>query len=898
MSSRLPVNVRPVHYDLGLELDLETCQFQGTVDIRLVVQETTSMITLHAVDLAIHDPRISGVEIPMASLSHNAENQTASIKLEQPLSSGETATLSLRFTGTLDERMAGLYLSRYTDANDKTHRLAVTQMEPTYARRAFPCFDEPALKASFAVTVIAASHLACLSNMDVKSVEYITSNTKRVTFSTSPAMSTYIVAILVGELDMLETDTARIPVRLVAAPGREIDRLGPFALDLTARTLALYEQRFDSPFPLSKMDIVAVPDYVGAMENWGLLVYREADVLVDVASSTAKQRVVPLIQHELAHQWFGNLVTMEWWDGLWLNEGFADWMSRYACDALYPDWRVWEMYVAESLQRGLSLDSLRSSHPLQVAIHREEEIGQIFDAISYTKGACILRMIAGFLGQDEFLRGVQLYIRRHAFGTATTDDLWDALTQSSGGKQDVRQLMSVWTSRVGFPVLTVTEDATANTVHVRQNRFLATGDVQPDEDETLYPVFLGLRTSTGVDSKIHKTLLLTDRECTLKLDSLDFFKLNADHTGFYRTAYTPSRLRRLGQAARQRRLPVVDRVGLVADAAALAAAGYQGTTSVLALLQELQSEPEYFVWKQMVASLASIRAAWIFSPDETMQRALHSFERQLVSAKAHQLGWVIDDDDDDDTHDSHLSRQFKTLLFESAVRAGDERAHEAAMEMFRRFQTDRTAIHADLRAAVFAAAIMTGGEEAYHLVLNEYRTAPTSDQRITALQALGEARDPLLLQRTIDMLLSSEVRLQDMHVPMRSLCTHRDGILALWEWLTLHWETVQSRLSVGLVLFGMVVGLCTSGFTTDEQREQVQRFFQDKACDLFDKALQQSLDEVRMKARWVQRDAEEVKRWLHREGYPIDMVPKQSLPRYAVGLAILGQMYMLGRYFF
>ncbi|RAK99965.1 M1 family metallopeptidase [Aspergillus ibericus CBS 121593] len=773
-------------------------------------------------------------------------NQTVTVHLHDPLPAGETTTLTLYFTGLLNDSMAGFYRSSFTDPSGQKHFLAVSQMEPTDARRAFPCFDESALKSTFSITLIAAKHLTCLSNMDIKSIQPTHQpDKKKVLFNTTPKMSTYFVAFLVGELTVLETTIYRIPVRLFATIGTDLTRLGSFALELTARTLAFYDEQFDNPFPLPKMDIVAVPDFVGAMENWGLVIYREADLLLDLETSpvTSKQRVVLLVQHELAHQWFGNLVTMEYWDGLWLNEGFATWMAWYACNAFYPEWGVWQMYVAEKLQRGLSLDGLRSSHPIQVPLRGEDEIGQIFDDISYAKGACVLPMIAGALGEEVFLDGVRLYLRRHAYGNATTEDLWAALTEASG--QNVGAMMHAWTRKPGFPVLTVTEDETMNTIHVRQTRFLATGDLKPGEDGTIYPVSLGLRTTEGITTD----LMLTTREGTFPIPDLNFFKLNANHTGFYRTAYSPHRLKQLGEAAAQRFLPVEDRVGLIADATALAAAGHQHTPDILSLLTTLKHEHEYIVWKQILTSIATMHAAWLHDP--SIQTALLAFENDLTI----------------DEHDSHITRQFKALLFNRAVLTGDKIAQQAADNMFTAFRTgQRSAIHPDLRATVFEHALLKGGESEYNTILEEFRTAPTSDDRITALAALGYARDPHLVHRTTCVLLSDEVRLQDIHVPMTTLRTHPNGVEALWTWITDNWDVVKERLSSGLVVLTMVVGLCTSGFSTEEQRDKVEAFFRERGTEGFDRAVGQSLDEIRMKARWVERDGEEVGRWLEGRG--------------------------------
>lgn len=675
---------------------------------RLDVVEDSHTISLNTLDLKIKSTSVSSEEEVVDSspeLSHNEDTQTTTIKLGKKLAAGSKAKLTHKFTGTLNDYMAGFYRSSYEAADGKKRYMATTQMEPTDARRAFPCFDEPALKAKFTITLIADKHLTCLSNMDAveeKDVDgHYGPNKKAVTFRETPLMSTYLLAFIVGELNVIETNDFRVPVRVFATPDKDIEH-GRFALDLAAKTLKFYEDKFDSPFPLPKMDMVAIPDFSsGAMENWGLVTYRIVDLLLDEKSSGAskKLRVAEVVQHELAHQWFGNLVTMDFWDGLWLNEGFATWMSWYSCDIFYPEWKVWQTYVTDDLQSALSLDSLRSSHPIEVPVKRADEINQIFDAISYSKGSCVLRMISKFLGEDTFMEGIRLYLKKHAYANTETKDLWRALTTASG--KDVEAVMDIWTKHVGYPVVTVTEDADKNTLHVKQNRFLRSGDVKPEEDKTLYPVFLALRTKDGVQ----EDLVLDTRERTLTLPSLDFFKLNADHSSLYRTSYTPTRLAQLGAAARDGLLTVEDRAGMLSDAGALAMSGYQKTSGVLSLLAGFGAESEFIVWNELLARIGVVRNAWVFEDDD-VKAALRRFQCELVAPKAHEIGWQCN------PGDGQILQQFKPLLFGAAGLAGDEKVVQAAFEMFGRFKKgDREAIHPNLRTQVYSIVLTHGGEE-------------------------------------------------------------------------------------------------------------------------------------------------------------------------------------------
>ncbi|KAH8700271.1 aminopeptidase [Talaromyces proteolyticus] len=864
----LPTNVKPVHYDLTLEPDFENFTYEGTVVVDLDVKEDTNSIALNTLELQIHSSEVSVDGVAIASnptTTYDSDDQVTTVQFTQTIPAGSKAQLKQTFTGTLNDNMAGFYRSSYKTANGGTGYIASTQMEPTDARRAFPCFDEPALKAEFTVTLIADKHLTCLSNMDVASESEIDSKItggkkKVVKFNKSPLMSTYLLAFIVGELNYIETKNFRVPIRVYATLDQDIEH-GRFSLDLAAKTLAFYEKAFDNEYPLPKMDMVAIPDFSnGAMENWGLVTYRVVDVLLDEKTSGAsvKQRVAETVQHELAHQWFGNLVTMDFWDGLWLNEGFATWMSWYSCNAFYPEWKVWQTYVIDSLQSALSLDSLRSSHPVEVPVKRADEINQIFDAISYSKGSSVLRMISKYLGEDTFLQGVRNYIKKHAYGNTETGDLWAALANASG--KPVEKVMDIWTKNVGFPVVQVTENASAGTLKIKQNRFLRTGDVKPEEDRTIFPVLLALRSKEGVA----EDLVLDAREGEFKVPDLDFFKLNADHSGLYRTSYTPERLEKLGKAAKEGLLTVEDRAGMVADSGALTAAGYQKTSGLLSLLKGFNTESEYIVWNEMLTRIGSIRAAWLFE-DQKVRDAVKEFQRSLVSEKAHEIGWEFSE------QDGHVLQQFKTLLFGSAGSAGDPVVVAAAQDMFKRFaEGDHSAIHPNIRGSVFNIVLKNGGEKEYNIILDRFRHGSTSDEKNTALRSLGAAEDIALVQRTLDLALNGEVRSQDVYMPLAGLRNHVTGVQERWKWLVNNWDTIPARFPPSLPMLSAVVQLSTSAFCTEAQLKEVQAFFASKDTKGFDRAISQSLDAIQSKSNWVERDRRDVEQWLKSNSYYLD----------------------------
>ena len=848
----LPTNVTPLHYDLSVEPDFETFKFSGSVKIDLKVNDASkNSVELNTLEIDIHSAQIGSEKA--VKWETDTEKQVTTIEFAPSVfKEKENVKLELSFTGTLNDNMAGFYRAKYTDKQSgKTKYMATTQMEPTDARRAFPCFDEPNLKATFAITLVSDPLYTHLSNMDVKS-ENIKDGKKYTHFNTTPKMSTYLVAFIVAELKYVENKDFRIPVRVYATPGEEQD--GQFAADLTAKTLAFFERSFGIEYPLPKMDNVAVHEFsAGAMENWGLVTYRVVDLLLDRKNSTLQrtQRVAEVVQHELAHQWFGNLVTMDWWEGLWLNEGFATWMSWYSCNEFEPEWKVWEQYVSDTLQSALMLDSLRSSHPIEVPVKRADEINQIFDAISYSKGSSLLRMISQWLGEDVFIKGVSQYLNKFKYGNAKTNDLWDALADASG--KDVRKVMDIWTKKVGFPVVSVKEDG--NKVTFTQNRYLTTKDVRPEEDETLYPVFLALKNGKEIDH----SLVLDERSKSVTLEDPEFFKVNADQAGIFITSYSDERWAKLGKQAHL--LSVEDRAGLVADAKALSTSGYTSTTNFLELISQWKSEESFVVWEQMINSLSSLRATWLFEPKD-VNEALDELTRELIADKVKELGWKFDESD------SFATQRLKVEIFATACSSKIPAAVSASLEMFDKFAAgDRDAIPALLKPIVFSTVAKKGGQDYYEKLYQIYLNPGTTDEKISALRNLGRFEDPALIQRTLGYLFDGTVLSQDIYIPMQGMRGHAGGVKALWAWTKANWDELSKRLPPGLSMLGSVLQISVSGFTSMEYVEEVKDYFSSKSTKGFDQGLAQALDTVTSKAKWINRDRDQIKKYLKDHDY-------------------------------
>ncbi|KAF8005058.1 hypothetical protein HF325_000515 [Metschnikowia pulcherrima] len=850
----LPTNVTPLRYALTLEPDFEKFVFAGDLQIDLRVNTPTTEITLNALEIEIHSAKFNGENVK--DISYDEEKQTVTFKLAAEVAKDASAELQMTFTGILNDKMAGFYRSTYTDANGETAYLATTQMEPTDCRRAFPSFDEPALKAKFDIALVSDEKLVHLSNMDEKETVLLPGNKKKTVFHTTPLMLTYLVAFIVGDLKYVENTSYRVPIKVWATPGSE--HLGQYSADIAAKTLSFFDGKFDIPYPLPKLDMVAIHDFsAGAMENFGLITYRTVDLLLDPANTNVdtKQRVTEVVMHELAHQWFGNLVTMDFWDGLWLNEGFATWMSWYACDALYPDWKVWELYVSDSLQHALTLDALRSSHPIEVPVKRADEINQIFDAISYSKGSSLLKMISRWLGEDVFIKGVSNYLKKHKWGNTQTSDLWEALADVSG--KDVVKVMDIWTKKIGFPVVSVEEAGSKLTV--TQHRFLATADVKPEEDETLYPVFLGLKTSAGID----ESAVLNGRSTSLQLDVADdFYKINADQAGVYRTAYAPERWSKLGQAGVDGKLSVEDRVGLVSDAASLASSGFIKSTDLLNLVRAWSNESNYVVWEAALGSISKIKASLIFE-DKLINAALNQFVLDLTSEKLAEVGWEFSDSD------SFAQEQLKSLLFASAVGAGHKDALAYVDKVFAAsIAGDKHAIHPNVRASVFNSIAKRGDAKVFDQLYAIYQKPASIEEKIAALRAFGRFEDEQVLDKVASLLLQTDVvKAQDIYIPMQGMRAHRKGIEKLWAWFTSNWDDIYKLLPPGLSMLGSVVTIASSGFTQEAQKKDVVKFFADKNTKGFDQSLAQSLDMITAKANWAKRDAASITEWLDANNY-------------------------------
>ncbi|MCJ1345079.1 hypothetical protein MMC31_003284 [Peltigera leucophlebia] len=589
------------------------------------------------------------------------------------------------------------------------------------------------------------------------------------------------------------------------------------------------------------------------MENWGLITYRTTAILFDEASSDArlKNRVAYVVAHELAHQWFGNLVTMDWWSELWLNEGFATWVGWLATDKLHPTHRVWSQFVTESIDTAFQLDSLRSSHPIEVPVKDVLEVDQIFDAISYLKGSSVIKMLSSHLGVSTFLSGVSDYLKKHQYGNATTNDLWEALSKASG--KNVNEFMDPWIRKIGFPVLTVAEEP--GQIGVRQSRFLASGDVKSEEDETVWWIPLGLKTDSQTKGAIDA---LTKKEDTLRDIDETFYKFNANQVGFYRTNYPPARFAKLG--ASKDRLSIEDKIGLVGDAGALALAGHATTTALLAFLENFKDETAHAVWSQIIDNVRNIRS--IFSANEILSAGLKKFTLKLVEGATEKIGWEFAPDED------YLTGQLRALLISTAGAAGHQGTIDEATNRLKAYTAgDPAAIHASLRLAIFRLNVLYGGKAAYEAVKQEYIKTTSIDGKEICLVSLGQVQSTDLINEFLQFQFSDQVAIQDVHSGSIALGANPKARDATWQWIKDNWDTVDKRLSVNPVVLSRYLKKTLERFASHEVERDIIEFFEGKDQRGYDRSIVQVSDCIRANASYRERDEQSVLEWLKTHGY-------------------------------
>ena len=854
----IPSNVKPTKYDITLEPDFSTFTFNGRETIQVEILSPTTSITLNSIEIAIESCTItlpSGEELPARSTLLNEEDETARFQFSTELPVGE-ATLSMEFTGELNDKLRGFYRSTYTDIDGNEQYMATTQLEATDARRAFPCWDEPALKATFLMTLVVPSDMTAVSNMPVVSEEEVRPGVKSVRYAETPIMSTYLLAFIVGDLSYIEEvgDNGTL-MRVFTTRGRE--EQGRFALETSIRLLKYFNDYFGIPYPLPKLDHFAIPDFAaGAMENWGAITYRETALLVDPENTSVgtRQIVAAIIAHEMAHMWFGDLVTMAWWNDLWLNESFASWMGDKATDNLFPDWEVWTQFVSSDTNRALSLDGLRNSHPIEQEVSNPAQIGELFDAISYSKGGSILRMLESFLGEETFRQGLNKYLTTHQYANAERTDLWNALADVSG--EPVAEIMDSWVLQTGYPMLDVgieRSDGNIN-LHMMQRRFVYDAILQDSAaDETLWKVPIGVYTSNGEDSAsrlMDSKLLAWDVPDSGAADDA-WTKLNPEQTGFYRVRYSSTDLQRLVEPIRSKTLTPIDRLGIQNDAFALSRAGIIPATDFLTIAEAYRSEDNAPVCADLSSNLGGLDN--LLSVEDYYGN-FQAFSRSIFQQVAAQIGWDARPDE------TNMDALLRSTVLSHVGSNNDEDALREAAARFTAYTGDPGSVSPDIRGIVFRLAAKRGGRSEYDAMWQLRADTPLQEEKVRFLYGLTSFEDKALLEETLDRSLGDEVRVHDTVSVITMVAGNTLGRDLAWEFLKDNWEELDRRYGEGGFAIMRLVGIA-SAFTTLEMHDDVERFFTDNPAPGAARTISQSLERIRLNAAWLDRNRDELAGW-------------------------------------
>ncbi|ODV82321.1 uncharacterized protein CANTADRAFT_19886 [Suhomyces tanzawaensis NRRL Y-17324] len=855
----LPTALKPYHYDISIsQIDVDDDSFFGKALIHFEVLEATDELHLNYRELYVNKVVISAdKDIPVIGITEYKEKEYFVIKFDQPVRPGKLQAL-VEYQGKITSNMMGFYKSEYVE-NGQNRIMLSTQFEATDARRAFPCIDEPALKATFKLDITARSDWTVLANTPVAR-ETAHGALKTVEFELTPVMSTYLVAWALGDFEYIESFTSTtkvggkpIPVRVYTTKGYL--ESAQLALEIAPKILDYFSQVFEIDYPLPKLDLMVVHAYShNAMENWGLITYRSTALLYDekTSDSSYKQKVAYVIAHELAHQWFGNLVTMKWWDELWLNEGFATWVGYCAVDYLYPEWDIFSGFVSESLQKALSLDGLRNSHPIEVPVVDALDIDQVFDAISYLKGASTILMISNYLGTELFLKGVALYLKRNKFGNATSSDLWNCISEVSG--KPVGQLMASWIKKVGFPIVNVDFDLSSQSLVLKQSRFLNSGDATEEENQTKWWIPLNINT----DANIRDTVDCFESE-TLIIDNFplanDFFKLNKESSGVFRVNYSP-------QILENNILPFLnimstkDRVGLIADSTAIAVAG-GSTTSLLKLFQTIaetkELENDYVTWLELGQSLEQVASAFSGTNKE-INAGLKKFKTAIYKPQA--LRFITEYKSGNvDKSDFNLCKLRSNILDHAATLAIPEVA-EFALQKFNEWSEGKE-VDPSLKSFIWTAVASSESftKTQYEAILDQVMYPSTIDAREIALAALGHIQDDELSTAIMGGLLKPDIiptmNANQLAVPLSSQLATRDKF---WKFFTDNYAELFETLSPNMVVFERFVKDTLRNYQSMEKHDEIQNFFKGKVLSGFDRSLYQALDTVKTNAAWFARD--------------------------------------------
>ena len=836
-AQRLPTNVLPQRYTLKLTPNLEKATFSGAETIQVRLKQPAKTITLNALQIDFQSVVITAAgRTQTATVSQDKEKQQVTFTVAHAIPAG-AASIAIRYTGILNNELRGFYLS-----TTKKRRYAVTQFEPTDARRAFPSFDEPAYKAVFDVTVVAPGGDMVISNSPVESdTPGPGADQHTVKFYPTPKMSTYLVAFLVGDFKCISGAQDGVPIRVCATPD-QVD-LTPYALQVAEFALHYYDTYFGIHYPLKKLDLIGLPDFeAGAMENFGAITFRESDLLLNAktASIATKQNVALDVTHEMAHQWFGDLVTMQWWNNIWLNEGFATWMESKAVAAMHPEWHIPQV-VAANEQRALDYDATPATHPILAHASTPAEINQLFDTISYYKGSDVLLMVENYLGAETFRKGVHAYLAAHEYGNATAQDFWNAQTETS--HKPVDRIMESMITQPGEPILTFGTPA-GGRVSVSQRRFFLNPKVTPDAAEK-WTLPVCFKAGDAQDCQV-----LTPGETSLKAPSSSLFYANAGAKGYYRSAYPESEFKEI-VAQIESGLTPAERIGFTGDEWARVRSNQATVGDYLDLVTALKADPNATVISTAAAGISTISQTIAESPQQKQQ--IREWIRHTFSPEYAKL-------DAPSPTDSPNKRQLRAALFGLLGYYGEDPTVIAqAKEIAEKYIQDPGQVDPTLSQTALTIAARHGDAELFDKLQHIYETSHNPEFQIGALRLLAEFESPTLEERALEYAVSGKVKNQDaaiqLAIPLQ-IPAERD---LAWKFIQSHWDQVKSQLTTEM---GEILVSSSGSFCTAAARDQVQDFYATHQVSATSMSLRHAIEQINGCIELRQAQTANLKDWL------------------------------------
>jgi aminopeptidase N len=846
-AQRLPEVAVPENYKLAFTPDLEKAAFEGDETISIRVLKPTSEITLNAADLDFHDVTVtSGGNTQKAKITPEKDKEMVVLSVEKPLSAG-LAAVRIAYAGVLNNEMRGLYLGK----DGEGRKYAASQFEATDARRAFPSFDEPAYKATFDITVVADKGHTAISNSQVASDTPGPGDKHTVRFATTPKMSSYLAALVVGNFEYIEGEADGIPIRVYSTPGKK--EMGKFALETAEHVLSYYDKYFNIKYPYGKLDLIGIPDFsAGAMENTGCITFREVLLQVDEKEGSVdlKKTVASVIAHEMAHQWFGDLVTMKWWDDIWLNEGFATWMASKPIGAWKPEWNF-DLDDVSLTGGTLNTDSLANTRPIHQAADTPAQIQELFDGIAYGKAASVLRMLEAYLGEQTFRAGVNAYIQKHQYANATADDFWDAQAKTS--KKPVDQIMPTFVKQAGVPIINLKLQCSGNSTAVTldQRRYYFDREKFQQPNDQLWQVPLCLKSSTGTQ----KCELLTKRQETFMLPGCSTWVLaNAAATGYYRDGYEPNAVRALATDAESKLSPA-ERISLQADIWASIRVGREPVGDYLAFAQGLEGDRNRAVMQDVLGRLGYIGQYLLTDSDREQFR---TWMRAYLTPMLRDVGW------EPKAGESDEQRTLRARLFNSlGYDARDPEVLAQARKLADKALDDPASVDRQMAGGAITLAALNGDQAFYDRLMAALKNTKSQEDYYNYFFALAQFQEPKLQQRTLDYAVSPDVRSQDALGLVTSVMGTPDGEKLAWDFVLSHWDAVQK--AGGPFATAQVVG-STSSFCDAHMRDQVVEFYAAHKIEAAERTYRQSIERINNCVDLKSQQEPQLATWLGQHG--------------------------------